>query len=104
MATMKKMIRAAVLGSAVLLALAAPAAAQFRGDKPPRENSQFLYAFRDATAEASKSTVRVLCDGKDAALGTVVGEDGWILTKNSELTGKVTVKLHDGKEAEAKVV
>ena len=104
MATMKKLIRAAVLGSAVLLTLASPALAQFRADTPPRTNSQFLYAFRDATAEATKSTVRVLCDGKEAALGTVVGEDGWILTKNSELKGKVTCKLPDGKELEAKVV
>jgi serine protease Do len=101
---MKKLIRAAVLGPAVLLSLASPAPAQFRADKPPRENSQFLYAFRDATAEATKSTVRVLCDGKEAALGTVVGEDGWILTKNSELKGKLTCKLPDGKELEAKLV
>jgi serine protease Do len=104
MATMKKTLLAAVLGSAVLLGLAAPAPAQFRTEAPPRTNSQFLYAFRDATAEASKSTVRVLCDGKEAALGTVVGADGWILTKNSELTGKVTCKLPDGKEVEAKLV
>src|SRR5262249_38490571 len=102
MTTMKKMIRAAVLGSAVLLALAGPALAQRGLDlSTPRTNSQFLYAFRDATAEATKSTVRVLCDGKEAALGTVVGGDGWILTKNSELTGKVTCKVHDGKELEA---
>jgi serine protease Do len=104
MTTMKKMIRAAVLGSAVLLALAAPAVAQFRPEAAPRTNSQFLYAFRDATAEASKSTVRVLCDGKEAALGTVVGEDGWILTKHSELKGKVTCKTKDDKELEAKLV
>src|SRR5262245_4515218 len=93
MATMKKLIGPAVLGSAMLLTLGVPALAQCRADKPPRENSQFLYAFRDATVEATKSTVRVLSDGKEAALGTVVGEDGWILTKNSELKGKVTCKL-----------
>lgn len=102
---MKKLIRAAVLGSAVLLMLAGPALAQRGLDlSTPRTNSQFLYAFRDATSEASKSTVRVLCDGKEASLGTVVGEDGWILTKNSELKGKVTCKLPDGKELEAKLV
>jgi S1-C subfamily serine protease len=37
--------------------------------------------------------VSVLCDGKAVALGTVVRRDGYILTKASELTGKVTCKL-----------
>jgi serine protease Do len=40
---------------------------------------------------------------KEAALGTIVSADGWILTKFSELKGKITVKLADGKELEAEL-
>jgi len=75
------------------LSLAAPASAQRFKDKEaaPRTNSQFLYAFRDATAEAMKSTVRVLGDKKDAALGTIVTADGFILTKYSEVANAKVV-------------
>jgi len=63
-----------------------------------------LTAFREVVARPSQSAVRVQCDGKDAALGTVVAADGWVLTKASELKGKTTVKLKDGRELEARVV
>jgi serine protease Do len=105
----KKWFRAAVLCSAVglTLALATPTFGQ-RGKQPdvppPRADPQFLAAFREATVEASKCTVRVLCDGKEAALGTVVGPDGWVLTKHSLLSGKVSCKLKDGTTLEAKLV
>jgi serine protease Do len=108
---LKNTFRVAVLCSATLLTLtlALPAFGQPFRDRPitpPRSDSQFLYAFRDATAEATKSTVRVLADKKEVALGTVVGEDGWILTKYSELPpGKaVSCKLRDGKTLDAKLV
>jgi len=53
-----------------------------------------------------KSTVRVLGDKKDAALGTIVTADGFILTKYSEVANAkvVACKLPDGKTLEAKVV
>ncbi|HEV8058855.1 MAG TPA: PDZ domain-containing protein [Gemmataceae bacterium] len=54
--------------------------------------------------EASQGTVRILCDDKETALGTVVGADGWILTKYSQLTGKPVCKLKDGKKLDAKIV
>src|SRR5439155_13135303 len=53
---------------------------------------------------AAKSTYRIQCDGKDAALGVVVDKDGFILTKFSDLTGKITVKTHDGLLLHAKIV
>lgn len=62
-------------------------------------------AFADTVAAAAKATVRVLCDGKPAALGTVVDADGFVLTKASELTGeKIECKLADGKTYVASVV
>ena len=39
-----------------------------------------------------------VCDGKDVALGTVVGADGLLVTKFSELKGKSTCGCKDGKE------
>ena len=56
--------------------------------------------------------VRVKCDGQDVALGTIVGPDGWILTKASEILapgieikprGRITCRLRDGRELEAQI-
>ena len=104
----KRWLRAAVLCSAAVLTLATPALAQ-RGNQerdipPTRSNPQFLAAFREATAEASRSTVRILCDDKEASLGTIIGPDGWILTKYSLLSGKVACRLKDGITLEARIV
>src|SRR5262245_53908460 len=68
-----------------------------------RSSPKVLAAFRDVVAGPGQSTVRVQCDGKDAALGVVVGADGWVLTKASELKGRVVCKLKDGRELEARV-
>jgi serine protease Do len=94
-----------------LLALAAglglvwplPACAQKGGDFL-KSSKQVVEAFRPVVARPSESTVRVRCDGKDAALGTVTGANGWILTKASMLKGKITCKLKDGRELPAALV
>ena len=52
------------------------------------KSPQLVGLFRDVVAKPNKSTVRVMADGKEAALGVVVSADGWILTKHSELKGK----------------
>jgi serine protease Do len=70
-----------------------------------KSNTKVLTAFRDVAGKARQSTVKVLCDGKDMALGTVVGADGWVLTKFSEVKDKTpTCHLPDGRDVEAKVV
>jgi serine protease Do len=69
-----------------------------------RTNPDFVHIFRDVVAGPSHSTVRVRNDGKDAALGVVVGADGWILTKAFDLKGKVTCRLNDGRELDATIV
>src|SRR6516164_6386010 len=69
-----------------------------------RDNPKVVQLFRPVVAPVTTSTVRVVCDGKNAALGTVVGADGWIITKASELKGKVVCKFKDGKELPATVV
>ena len=61
-------------------------------------------AFRDAIADSSEATVRVRCNGRDAAVGGIVGPDGWVLTKASRLDGDVTLRLKDGRELDAELV
>src|SRR4051794_24446164 len=80
--------------------------AQQKGGKkaPPPSNTdpKFLALFRDAVAPAAKSTVRIKCNGKDTALGVILTEDGFILTKASDLHGTITVILPGGAEKDAK--
>ena len=90
------------LTAAVLLTVfAAPAPAQ---QSERDRGAKLLAPFQSIVAKANASTVRICCDGKDAALGTVVFADGYVLTKASELRGAVTVKLGDGSDLDADIV
>src|SRR5262249_12392646 len=75
-----------------------------RDPKFQRSSAAVLKAFRDVVAKPSQSTVRVQCNDKDVALGTIVGPNGWILTKASELKEKPVCVLRDGRRLEARVV
>ena len=61
-------------------------------------------AFRDVIAVARQATVRVRTDGRDTALGGIVGADGYILTKASRLPGEITCLLPDQRELKARIV
>jgi serine protease Do len=82
------------------------------GSLAPRQNPKFLAIFREVVAKPTASTVRVLSDGKETALGVVAAADGWILTKaddlinpkTSQLKAKTLIKLKDGTEYEAQLV
>ncbi len=69
-----------------------------------RDSAPVKSAFRSLVAEAARCTVRIKCDGREVALGTIVGPDGWILTKASELQGNVVCRLQDGRELPATIV
>jgi serine protease Do len=70
-----------------------------------RGHGTVLDAFRGAVAHPSRSTVRVVCDGTQTAMGVVVRADGWILTKASELTGsQIECLCGDGSRLPAKKV
>ncbi len=95
------------LTAALTLAfLATPASAQISA------NPKLLAPFKVVVASTNESTVRVRCDDKDVALGTIVYADGFILTKASEVflyaanqpRGVISVRLSDGSEFEAKVM
>src|ERR1700730_60308 len=88
----------------VAVALFLSSQAQAQRDKYLRTNAKFVEAFREVVAKPSASTVRVVCDGQDTALGMVVGADGWILTKANDLKGNVACKLKDGRTFEAMIV
>jgi serine protease Do len=53
-------------------------------------------AFREVVARPANSTVQVYCDGKTAALGTIVDASGYVATKASEIKGKVECQLNTG--------
>lgn len=89
------------------LSLLGPALAQERLSRDltfQKKSPAVLQAFRGVVAKPSLSTVRLQCDGKDVALGTVIGPDGWILTKASELKGQPVCRLRDGRQLEAHIV
>jgi len=69
-----------------------------------RNSNSVLAAFKDVVARPSQSTVRVLCDGAEAALGTIVSPDGFIITKASDLKNKIVCTLKDGKQFPARIV
>jgi serine protease Do len=66
---------------------------------------QMVKLFREVVAKSAQSTVRVVVDDREAALGVIVSADGWILTKHSELkSGKIICRLAGDKEYEAELV
>ena len=93
-----------LLASAILVVCTAVSTAQPINTNNLRNSPAVVKAFRDVVAKPSESVVRVQCDGKDAALGTIVGADGWILSKASELRGKIICKFKDGKSYDATIV
>lgn len=69
-----------------------------------RLHPRVLAAFREVVSNPAKSTVQVYCDGYRSALGTVVDPNGYIVTKASELKGKIECQLHDARKLEATIV
>jgi len=101
--------------AALVSALVGPAAAQppeggkrkdrsSGGISPDVITSRLVAPFQAVVAKANESTVRVLAEGKDAALGSVVFADGYVLTKASDLRGELAVKFHDGSNVPARLV
>jgi len=67
-----------------------PTGAELQSGKAQPE---VLSAVASVVAGVSPSVVQVLCDGRQAGLGTVVRNDGYIVTKASELSGKITCQI-----------
>ena len=71
---------------------------------PGRDSTELKSALQGVIDAVDECVVRVKCDGEDALLGTIVGPDGWIVTKASELNGVIACKLHDDRELPARIV
>jgi len=86
--------------SAILVAL--PSADAAESETPADKGKRRIVAlFAPTIKPYASSVVRILADGKEASLGTIVSKDGYILTKGSELRGKIVVRLADGMELPA---
>ena len=74
-----------------------------------KDSPKVKEAFRQVVAPVRSSVVEIEClDGdqksKVVALGTIVGANGWILTKASELSGEITCKVPGKGHHRAKIV
>lgn len=71
-----------------------------------RSNFFMLQAFKDAVNVSHRSTVQLVSDGEQLALGTIVDSDGWIITKASELDSdqRVDCILADQRSLKAEFV
>jgi serine protease Do len=68
------------------------------------QGSATLAQYRSIVAPARSSVVIVLNTGVAVALGTVVGAEGWVVTKASALPPDPTCRLSDGRILAAQVV
>ena len=73
-------------------------------DLPVRDQAAIRHAFRTTVADARRAVVRIRCAGRDAALGLIVSEDGRIVTKASELRGRIICHMPDSSDIEAKLI
>jgi len=64
---------------------------------PARDSEEIKETYKELVNKVSQAICRIRCDGKDVALGTIVGPDGWIITKASDLKGEITCTLRDGR-------
>ena len=71
-----------------------------------RDNGQMISLIRPVAETVGQSVVQVLSDRRPVALGTVVSNDGYVITKLSELrAGKgIRVRLGDGRLEPARKV
>ncbi|MEO0475158.1 MAG: PDZ domain-containing protein [Planctomycetota bacterium] len=97
------MIQRILLLTGLILTTAAPATAQDRARFAP--DAEVRAAFNDVINDARDSVVQLVVDGEERILGTIVDEDGYIVSKASELSGeKFRAILPAGRSFEAKLV
>ncbi|MEO1524708.1 MAG: PDZ domain-containing protein [Planctomycetota bacterium] len=69
-----------------------------------RDNGAMMRLVRPLSKSVQRSIVQVFSGTRVVSLGTVVSEDGYVLTKQSELTGDVIrVRLPNGEKVGARV-
>src|SRR5262245_58511628 len=106
---MSRLFRRTLLAAALAFVAESspPVLAQSKSDpgkEPPDGKIAMKYLVRNAVTGAAESTVRVRSDDKNVALGTILDEKGYILTKGSELRSKIAILLHNGDEYDAQYI
>lgn len=105
--TVGMLVKARLFVCVAMLLATATASAQTTIRLPAdrfRDGRAVRTAFKDVVAQANEATVRIFSEGKELALGTVIGPNGWIITKYSELRAPLTCRLADGRIYAAEVV
>ncbi len=69
-----------------------------------RDHASVRNAFAEVVAGCRESTVRVMVENAQVALGTVVDREGLVATKASELHGDIVCVLADGRKLSAELV
>jgi S1-C subfamily serine protease len=70
-----------------------------------RDNGPMMQLLKPLVQEAGEATVQVVCGGKPVALGMIVAPEGFVLTKQSELTEEsIRVRLADQRLLTARLV
>src|SRR5262249_23258344 len=69
-----------------------------------KNNEQIKGLLKPVVASAAAATVRIYCDDRSVALGTIVSADGLIVTKASQLGEKPECHMADGRKFSATVV
>lgn len=95
--TYRKKLRCAILSMLFITAVAPHTfgqnAAQYRITQPTRDGLVIRQAFKPVVNNSNRSTVEIVCNQKQVALGTVVDKAGLIVTKASELSGPITARF-----------
>ena len=86
------------------LALPATAGDRRLTESDLKDGPRVHEAFRDVVSRVNASTVAVLVDGRQIALGVIVSPDGYILTKASDLSDDVQCRIRGGGIVSAKIV
>ncbi len=100
-------VPAVILAYLVGLGVLSPSVARAQASEVfgfAKNNPEILEILRSVIGPARKSVVTVKCEGDTVAFGTIVGGDGWILTKASKLSGTPSVLTGEGDEFEAKLI
>lgn len=89
-----------IVATGCLLLLTAPVASALEG----RDSGKMMNLVRPVAQTVEDSVVQVLSGGVPVGLGTVVSEDGYLLTKRSELSGDpIRIRLGDDRLLPARV-
>lgn len=82
----------------------APRRPDRRSPEISRSSALVRNAYSDLARKSLDATLRVFNGKERAALGTVVGPEGFVLTKASEVHGNIECELPDGSKMPAKVI